>query len=99
MTNNIDMETKNKIISIVQALFPEAKIYLYGSRARGTHAKLSDIDIAINTNKKIPIEEIGELKSMLAASNILYKIDIVDYNRISDEMKISIDEEKIIWKD
>ncbi len=96
---DIEIDTKNKIISLISVLFPQAKIYLYGSRARGTHDEISDIDIAVDIGKKIPIEKLGEIKSILAASNILNKIDVVDYHFISDNMKKSIDEEKIIWKD
>jgi predicted nucleotidyltransferase len=94
----LDQQTKNKIISLIHALQPNARIYLYGSRARGTNAPFSDIDLAIDTGEKLPIIELGEIKSVLEGSNIMYKVDVVDYHHINKEMKNSIDSEKIIWK-
>jgi len=34
----LDEKTKNKIIAVISALIPDAHIYLFGSRARGTNA-------------------------------------------------------------
>ena len=34
MNTGIELEYKNKIIAVVSALIPEAKIYLFGSRAK-----------------------------------------------------------------
>ncbi len=94
----IDNKTREKIIAVISALQPNASIYLYGSRARGTNAPLSDIDLAIDVGKKIPIIELGEIKSVLEGTNLIYKMDIVDYNNINNELKKSIDSEKVIWK-
>lgn len=48
--------TKNR-----SALAPNAKNYLFGSPARGTHSLYSDVDIAIDTGTKIPLATLGEL--------------------------------------
>lgn len=97
---DIKKEDKEKIIAIVSALIPEAKIYLFGSRARLTHHSRSDIDIALDAGKKIePRYRVGELRSMLVESHIPYKIDIVDIYMTSDDMRKAILEDKIIWKD
>ena len=49
-------KTTNSIITITKALVPDAKIILFGSRARGDYTKESDFDIAIisaqATNKR-----------------------------------------------
>lgn len=40
----------NKIIGVVENTAPDAEVYLYGSRARGTSKKMSDWDILILLN-------------------------------------------------
>jgi predicted nucleotidyltransferase len=42
----------NKIIGITDTKYPDAEIYLYGSRARGNAKKLSDWDLLILLNSK-----------------------------------------------
>ena len=97
-TQSVDEKTKHKITAVLSALFPDAKIYLFGSRARGTNGKYSDIDIAIDAGKPLPIESIDEAKSMLNESNILYFIDILDFHLITSSMREEIIKERIIWK-
>ena len=95
----IDEKEKNKIIGVIQGLIPKAKIYLYGSRARGTYTQGSDIDIALDIGKKIPRIDVGEIRDMLNASNMIYKFDVVDLHAIPEEMKKNILQEGIVWKD
>ena len=56
---------KEKIIALVYALQPNARIYLYGSRARSTNSPFSDIDLEIDTGEKLPIIELDEIKSVI----------------------------------
>ena len=74
------------------------EIWLFGSRARGTHYARSDIDIALDTGKPLPRVDIGEARDMLAESNIPYKIDVVDVHGVSQEMREAIYREGIIWR-
>ena len=94
----IDKETKSQIISLVTALMPDAKIYLFGSRVRKIHAQWSDIDIALDTGKHIDHAALDEVKSVLQATNMPYKVDVVDFNGVSEQMRDSITKERIGWK-
>lgn len=42
------MLNKEQIIKVIEIFFPEAKVYLFGSRARGDNSETFDIDIAID---------------------------------------------------
>lgn len=95
---SVEVETKNKIIAIISALVPEAKIYLFGSRARKTHSRTSDIDIAIDANRILPRRDVDELVSVFSATNIRQRIDVVDMHQVPQEMRNSILEEGILWK-
>jgi len=94
----LEPEYKDKIMGILTVLFPKAKIYLFGSRARGTHSDRSDIDLAIDEGKAIRPRRIGEANNMFAESNIPYSIDVVDMHSISEKMKELILKEGILWK-
>lgn len=86
------------MIRLLHALFPEVKIYLFGSRARQTHTERSDIDLALNNGRKLEFWEIARARNVLEALNIPQKIDIVDMHSISNAMKEIILKEGIEWK-
>lgn len=95
----LEEEYKDKIIKLLSALFPEAKIYLFGSRATGRNQPMSDIDVAIDSGKQLPIAGVDEANAVMAALNIPYKVDIVDFHHISPTMQGLILKERVIWKD
>jgi len=94
----IDEKTKNKIIAIISALIPEAKIYLFGSRARGKHSEWSDVDLALDSGKKLSSTDVGEIIDVLKGTNIPFKIEVVDMYAVSGDMRQSIEDERVIWK-
>jgi predicted nucleotidyltransferase len=71
---------KQVIIRILDALFPGTKIYLFGSRARGTHRPAPDIDLAIDTGKPVSFIDVARAKNVLEALDVPEKIDLVDLN-------------------
>lgn len=98
MSHGVDEKTKQKIIVLISALIPRAKIYLFGSRARGKFAQWSDIDLALDTGFPIKNVDLDEVKSVLEGTNIPYKVDVVDLHFISKDMRESIEKEGILWK-
>ena len=47
-----DEEILKKIVEIVSKYLPNCRIYLFGSRAKGTARKNSDFDIAVDCGSK-----------------------------------------------
>lgn len=66
---------------------------LFGSRACGNYKKTSDIDLAVTGCN---FSDILRLQESFADSNIIYTVDVVDYNKASQELRDDIDEEGII---
>jgi len=98
MNSGIDQEIKNKIIAIILAIIPTTKIYLFGSRARGTYRQWSDIDLALDSGTKLETSDIGEITNLLQASSIPYRVEILDIHYASESMKAAIEKDKILWK-
>jgi len=99
MAEAIKIETKRKIIGILTVLFPEAKIYLFGSRAKGKARPFSDIDIALDAGKKLELARIGEVRDMFKESNIPFSFDFVDLQSVSQEFRDVVLKEGILWKE
>lgn len=93
-----DIKEKKTIIRLLDALFPGVKIYLFGSRARGTNRTTSDIDIALDLDRKLSFLEIEQARNVLGTLYIPEKIDIVDLQSVPDDLKSIILKEGIVWK-
>lgn len=64
-------------IQNIFAAFPEVKrVWIFGSRALGTHKEMSDIDFAIE-GKRVSFSTVSALKAQFQESPIPYFIDIV----------------------
>ena len=95
---SLEQEYKDKIIALISAMMPDVNIYLFGSRARKVHTERSDIDIALKGKEKLDRYAVGEIRSVLEATNIPYTVDVVDYYGVNADMREMIDKEGILWK-
>lgn len=73
----------------------DAKIYLFGSYAKGNFRQSSDVDIAIQGANK---QKIRQLREHFEESNIPCKVDIVDLNFASADLIGEIERTGILWK-
>lgn len=84
---NLDLEEKYKefIKTSIKNILPNVKIYIYGSRVKGTAQKYSDVDIAVKCPTKIPFEKILKLKAYFEDSTFPYQVDLIDLDSISEK--------------
>ena len=94
----MELEHKSNIIKIITAFYPDAKIYLFGSYARGTAKQGSDIDIAIDVGKRLNLHEHQFLWNLLDALPTAQKIDLVDMHKIPETMRDNILTKGVAWK-
>ncbi len=94
----IKEEYKVKLIKLISFYMPNAKIYLFGSRASDEERYDSDIDIAIDSGKKSDQSKIALIKLSINDLNIPFEVDIVDIYNLPEKFKTKINEEKILWK-
>lgn len=97
---SINPAYKKMILDAMNYHFPNAKVYLFGSRARKTHEEGADVDIAIDDQgKKISYHEIIRARSTLDNLLIPLEVDLVDLHAIPEELKKTILEEGELWRD
>ncbi len=92
------LEQQEKMIKLLAVLFPTATIYLFGSRARGTHSVTSDVDVAINAGKRISGLDLVQARNIIEALNISQTVDLADFHALPKNMQDTILKEGIIWK-
>lgn len=63
------------------------KIFYFGSRVSGKGDERSDIDVGVEGEQSIPPEKIINIKEQLETLPTLYKVDIVDFTKVSNDFK------------
>lgn len=89
---------KDRIITIINMFFPKAKIYLFGSYARGDFTRSSDVDIAIDNGEAISLVEKAQIAHMIDVLNLTQNVDVVDFQSIPLSLQEKILKEGIVWK-
>jgi len=76
-----------------------ARVYLFGSWARGEASRVSDIDVAILPAEPLPPGLLAELQEDLEESSSLYSVDLVDLSAVSDAFRTRVLAEGLPWAD
>lgn len=92
----LDAETINKIIEIFKKYKEVECAKIFGSRARGTHRKSSDIDIALfgkDLTHTINTKIFFEIDNLY----LPYKIDLINFNtlKLEDKLRVNILQEGV----
>lgn len=61
------------------------EIFFFGSRISGKGDERSDIDIGIEGDEPVPPAALEEIRDELEKIKTLYKIEIVDFKKVSPE--------------
>ncbi len=71
-----------------------AKVFCFGSRARGDNKPFSDLDIMVVSDQDLS-SIIGNITEQLIKSNFPYKVDLVEYRNYADSYKVNYEKEKV----
>lgn len=70
---------------------PFARARVFGSRVAGTSVEYSDLDLAIEAEKRMDLATIGHLKMDFEESPLPFRVDVLDFNALSPEFKKAIE--------
>jgi predicted nucleotidyltransferase len=76
-----------------------ARVYLFGSWARGEESRVSDIDVAILPEESLPSGLLPEIQEALDESASLYPVDLVDLTTASESFRARVLAEGVPWTD
>lgn len=63
------------------------KLFIFGSRVSGKSRKFSDIDLGILGKTRVPGHSIVKIQEELENSCLPYKVDVVDFTKVSEDFK------------
>ena len=75
----------------------DVRVWVFGSRARNDFKKYSDIDLLfeLDENSTIPAGFIYDIELRLEESNLPYKVELVNIDKIAESYRDSIMKDRI----
>jgi uncharacterized protein len=98
MITNSDLQVVRQIV-LGGLRYHPAKVYLFGSQAKGVARKTSDIDIAVWPEQPLPDGLLSDIRQALENSNILENVDLVDLSNADQEFRLRVLKEGILWNE
>ncbi len=81
---------------ILRRHVPQYEVWAFGSRAKWTAKPHSDLDLAVITDKPLPLSVSAALADDFSESNLPWKVDVVDWAATSDSFRIVIERDKVV---
>lgn len=72
------------------------RVWLYGSRAKGTHKENSDYDVAIDWDSASTASWGAFASELLEKKPSLHQLDLVRLDQVGEELKTKIQQEGIV---
>ena len=73
------------------------QVFVFGSRAKGSHKKYSDLDLFIISKPSLTHTELSKLKDAFEESDLAIKIDLVVQEYCLTDYLPSIHAQKVLW--
>lgn len=74
------------VVGAIRKYLPDVEISFFGSRVDGTAREGSDLDVLLKGAAEIDLGLISLVKEELEASDLPFRVDILDYHRCSGQM-------------
>lgn len=82
--------------SILNQYIPNIPVWAFGSRVKGTARPYSDLDLAIMTETPLSLEKYAELKEAFSESDLVWKVDIIDWATTKESFREIIQQRYVI---
>jgi predicted nucleotidyltransferase len=88
----IDLEPRHRamIAEILARRVPSYEVRVFGSRVTGTAKPYSDLDLTIQGPGKLPRSILYGLRDDFEDSDLPFRVDVLDWNRLSAEFQRAI---------
>jgi predicted nucleotidyltransferase len=76
-----------RVRDILRRRIPDVRVLAFGSRAAHAARRYSDLDLALETRRALPLPVIFELEEDFSMSDLPFHVDIVDMSRVDAEFR------------
>jgi len=83
---------------ILQRHVPQYEVWAFGSRAKGTARRYSDLDLAVITGTPLPWPVSAALADDFSESDLPWRVDIVDWATTSEAFRNIVEQQKVVIK-
>jgi len=84
---------------LAETYLPHARLWIFGSRAKGTYFRRSDFDVAVEPLPEFTGREYSAwLDALEADTTIIYPVDTHRMDEIPDDWVNKIRKEGVLWK-
>ena len=88
---NVSRKHLETIKRILAEYVGDCEVRTFGSRVTGTAKDHSDLDLAVVAGNKIKRRTKMLLREAFEESDLPFRVDVIDYNAVSDEFRAIID--------
>lgn len=93
---DLSEKERQEVLKILQAQIPQLTVWAFGSRVQGTARTYSDLDLAVITQEPLSLAAMADLKAAFDESELVFKVDVVDWAAASDTFRQIIADKKIV---
>ena len=80
---------------LARHLPPDVRVYVFGSRARGTTKRWADLDLSLEGDAPLSLAVLGDLREAFDESLLPWKVDLVDRTTVDEVFGRIMDEDKV----
>lgn len=84
--------------TILEVLPEDTEVFLFGSYVTGDFTRSSDIDVGINSKKKVDKGKLQMINEKIEESIVPFNVDIVDFSKTKKEFDKVALAEVIKWR-
>ncbi|MDE7540931.1 nucleotidyltransferase family protein [Gluconobacter sphaericus] len=100
MTDQIDITPEERaiVLRILNEIVPDRDVRAFGSRVTGKAKPFSDLDLAIMGDEPLPLETRAQLEEAFSASDLPWKVDVLDWAQVDIDFQTIIASSATILK-
>jgi predicted nucleotidyltransferase len=88
-----------RLRELAERHLPHARLWIFGSRAKGTYFRRSDFDVAVEPGPGFDYREYSRfLDSVEEEANIPYRVDVHLLSQVPESWRATIVQEEVLWK-
>lgn len=93
---DIDPRDWRIVGEVLSNLVPDCTVWAFGSRARGSARRYSDLDLALVAEAPLPVDRLADLAQAFSDSDVPWRVDLVDWSATAPSFRARIARDKVV---